>query len=102
MTFADIPVYIRDSLLLSSAAASSLEKVGLGHKMQKIPLDKSYLSNMKLLLNENPEKFKEYGMYDSLITLIHMLFMSDFMFRLGDVRVPLTLGAISAKYLKNK
>jgi hypothetical protein len=100
--FAEIPVYIRDTLLLSSAAASSLEKVGNGHKMTKIPLTSSTKQNMKLLLNENPVLFKEYGIYDSLITLIHALFINDFMFSLGDSKLPITLGAISAKYLKNK
>ncbi|KAG0632597.1 hypothetical protein HOY80DRAFT_1069742 [Tuber brumale] len=41
-------------------------------------------------------------MNDSLITLVHALFMSDFVFYLGDTKMPLTLGAICARYLKKK
>ncbi|KAG0632607.1 hypothetical protein HOY80DRAFT_1069396 [Tuber brumale] len=41
-------------------------------------------------------------MNDSLITLIHSLFMCDFVFSLGDTKMPLTLGSICSKYLKNK
>ncbi|KAG0122870.1 hypothetical protein HOY82DRAFT_544367 [Tuber indicum] len=100
--FGKIPVYIRDTLLLSSAAASSLEKVGLGHKMVKVPLNYKYKSNMRLLLNENHGLFKEYAMYDSLITLIHALFMNDFSLTLGATKLPLTLGSLCSKYLQNK
>jgi hypothetical protein len=102
MSFANIPVHIRDTLLLASAAAASLDKVGKGHKMSKIPLEERYKKDMRILWSENPVLFKEYGMFDSLITLIHALFTSDFALCLGDIKVPMTLGALSAKYLKNK
>ncbi|KAG0632657.1 hypothetical protein HOY80DRAFT_1116421, partial [Tuber brumale] len=102
LTFNYINVYIRDTLLLASAAAASLEKVGEGHKIYKTPLDNKYKVNMKLLLKENFDLFKKYAMNDSLITLIHSLFMSDFVINFGDIRMPLTLGTICSKYLKNK
>jgi hypothetical protein len=57
---------------------------------------------MSLLYKENPSLFKEYAMQDSLITVIHALFMNDFAFRLGSVAVPNTLGTLAEKYIRNK
>ncbi|KAG0632611.1 hypothetical protein HOY80DRAFT_1069248 [Tuber brumale] len=94
-------VYIRDTLLLSSAAAGTLAKVGLMHKLPKLTLDKFYIENMDVLFDKKPELFMKYAMQDSLITLIHALFMNDFSFRIGNIKNPVTLGAIANKYLKN-
>ncbi|KAG0632645.1 hypothetical protein HOY80DRAFT_1141956 [Tuber brumale] len=98
----EIPVYIRDTLCLSSAAAASLEAVAKGHSMQKISIPERYKSDMKQLFADNYQLFRDYAMSDSLITLVHALFMSDFNFSLGAMKVPLTLGALCSKYLKNK
>jgi hypothetical protein len=57
---------------------------------------------MDILLKEDFELFKSYSMQDSLITLIHMLFINDFSFNLNSLRIPNTLGTISSKYTKNK
>jgi hypothetical protein len=56
---------------------------------------------MKKLLQENLQLFRKYAMNDSLITLIHGLFMNDFHFRLGSLKLPCTLGSISSTYVKN-
>ena len=95
-------VYIKDTLLLSSAAASSLSAVGAAHKLYKKALSKKEQENMNVLFKENPEKFKDYAMTDSLITLIHALFMNDFVFNLGYISFPSTLGSIATKYLQNQ
>ncbi|RPA88547.1 hypothetical protein L873DRAFT_1915253 [Choiromyces venosus 120613-1] len=57
---------------------------------------------MDKLLIENPDLFKNYAMQDSLITLIHGLFMNDFNFRLGSPTLPNTLGSISSLYINKK
>jgi hypothetical protein len=57
---------------------------------------------MDELLIEQPDLFVQYGMRDSLITLIHGLFMNDFAFGLGNSRLPNTLGSLAVTYVKNK
>ncbi|CUS06682.1 unnamed protein product [Tuber aestivum] len=71
-------IYIRDTILLSSATASSLALVAKGHKMQKLALEHEYVTNMKLLYDQDFDRFKAYAMQDSLITLIHALFMNGY------------------------
>jgi len=95
-------IFIRDTLLLSSAAASTLSAVGKAHGLTKIPLVKKEYENMDLLFSKNYEKFKAYAMHDALITLIHILFMNDFSFKLGALSVPNTLGTLTTKNIQNK
>jgi len=97
-------IHIRDTLLLSSAAAGSLANVAKAYKMEKIeiPNGQNYYSNMDKLLLDHKDIFKEYAMQDSLITLIHALFIGEFSFKVGMVKLPNTLGSISSKYLKNQ
>jgi hypothetical protein len=95
-------VFIRDTLLLSSAAASSLKAVGQAHGLKKIEIDEKWKTMMDVLLAENPKLFEEYAMQDSLITLIHGLFMNDFAFNLGQHKLPVTLGSLASNYIKNK
>ncbi|KAG0632609.1 hypothetical protein HOY80DRAFT_1069252 [Tuber brumale] len=95
-------VYLRDTLLLSSAAASSLMAVAKAYGLEKIELAQFYKENMDVLLKDNLELFREYAMNDSLITLIHILFINDFSFKLGGLTVPNTLGTLSSRYVKNK
>ena len=70
--------------------------------MTKVELSTYYKENMDILLKDNFEKFKEYAMYDSLITLIHTLFINDFSFKFGLLNIPNTLGTLSSRYIKNK
>jgi hypothetical protein len=95
-------VYIRDTILLASAAARNLGAIAYSYKLEKIDVSQHYKENMDLLFKENYEKFKLYAMNDSLITLIHTLFINDFAFKLGSLGIPNTLGTLSSKYIKNK
>ena len=97
-----LKVHIRDTVSLSSAAAGTLEAIGKSHGLEKVAIEDSYKVNMKKLLLDNEELFKEYAMQDSLITLIHGLFINDFAFRLGALDLPVTLGSLSNKYISNK
>jgi len=95
-------VYLRDTMLLASATARSLSALAHAYNMNKKELPQEYLSRMNILLKEFPEVFKEYAMTDSLITVIHTLFINDFSFKLGSLSIPNTLGTLSSKYIKNK
>jgi len=95
-------VFIRDTLLLASASARSLGALAFSYGLQKVSLETRYVEDMSLLLKENYELFKEYAMTDSLITLIHTLFINDFSFKLGSLTIPNTLGTLSSTYIKNK
>jgi len=94
-------VYVRDTILLSSAAASTLQAVGKAHGLKKITIPKEYLPRMDLLLEERRDLFLLYASQDALITLIHALFMRDFSCQLGCVRNPGTLGSLASKYIKS-
>ena len=95
-------VYIRDTWLLASAVANSLEAVGKAHGMSKGKVPQHYLENMDLYLEEQPTSFAAYAMQDSLITLAHALFIVDFTSKLGRASVPSTLGSLSSTYSRNK
>src|SRR5437588_2856332 len=95
-------IYIRDTLLLSSAAAGSLEAIGKSHGLKKVEIPAKYYIKMDVLLKEDFNLFKRYAMQDSLITLIHGLFMNDFAIRLGLTKLPVTLGSLASAYLRNK
>ncbi|KAG0122485.1 hypothetical protein HOY82DRAFT_544401 [Tuber indicum] len=95
-------IFIRDTILLASAAAGSLDQLGKMHKISKNVINKKWYVDMDVFYKENFEEFKEYAMRDSLITLIHGLFMNDFSFKLGNMTNPNTLGSLATKYLRNK
>lgn len=95
-------VYIRDTWLLASAVANSLEAVGKAHGMSKGKVPQHYLEDMSLYLQEQPSSFAAYAMQDSLITLAHALFIVDFTSKLGRASVPSTLGSLSSTYSRNK
>jgi len=95
-------VYLRDTILLTSATAKSLEAIAFAYKLNKVDVSQYYKENMHLLYKENYDLFKKYAMTDSIITLVHTLFINDFAFKLGSLSIPNTLGTLSSKYIKNK
>jgi len=95
-------VKIRDTVLLASAAAGTLEAIAKSHNLPKIEIASHYKADMRKLWEEDRKLFEEYAMRDSLATLTHALFINDFAFKLGMKNLPLTLGSISATYIKNK
>jgi hypothetical protein len=89
-------------MLLTSAAARTLEAIAYAYGLNKVDVSQLYKENMSLLMEENPKLFQEYAMTDSLITLIHTCFINDFSFKLGSINIPNTLGTLSSRYVKNK
>jgi len=78
-------VNIRDTSLLASAA------------------EPGEISNMRQLMIDNPSKFLEYAINDSYITLIHGLFMSNFMLETIHInKIPVTLGNVTKSYCHYK
>lgn len=88
-------IYIRDTMLLASAASQTLAALGKMHGMTKPLLEeKSYL-DMELFSKEDPKKFCEYALNDSYISLYHGLFVSNFALNLGSSKMPTTLGSLA-------
>jgi len=102
MEILDRRIFIRDTVLLASAAAGTLEAIGKSHFIDKVEIPKELKGKMDILFTEDFNLFKKYAMRDSLITLIHGLFMNDFSFNLGSKSLPVTLGSLAAKYLGNR
>ena len=94
-------IYIRDTSLLASAVANSLKAIGQAHGLHKIELPKESITRMDNLAIEQPGLFKAYAIQDSLITLIHALFMNDFACSIGSWKNPCTLGSLANKYIDN-
>lgn len=95
-------IHIRDTILLSSAAASSLAAIGPAYGLGKVKIDPKWYSQMDRFLKKEPKLFEAYAMQDSLITLVHSLFMNDFVLALGELKLPCTLGSMATKYLNRK
>lgn len=93
-------IYLRDTghlsmpgtPLASLGAYYGLEKVDL-----KLGLDLDYnpITNMRRYSKEQPHRFREYGMRDAEIALVHGLTVQELMYnRVGLYIVPTTLNAI--------
>ena len=89
-------VHIRDTMLLT-AGNKSLSTLGkmYGDNFNKIKISSSELENMAKFLLEDPKRFREYAIQDSIIVLIHACYMEDYNFKLDKIGVPLTLSSIS-------
>lgn len=95
-------VHIRDTILLTSAAAQSLDAIGLTHGYKKLAVSMYNKQNMDKFMFEDYENFKQYGLRDSEIVLKHGLFMEEFNYKHSLTGVPVTLASVSKKYLSNK
>ena len=94
-------VIIRDTMLLAPASQKSLASIGKLYNFEKIELSEFEINHMDVFLANDPVKYKEYAMKDSLITLKHAIWMENFYFKIGGVGVPTTLSNIGNKYVKD-
>ena len=94
-------VIIRDTMLLAPASQKSLASIGKLYNFEKIELSEFEINHMDVFLANDPEKFKEYAMKDSLITLKHAIWMENFYFKLKGLGVPTTLSNIGNKFVKD-
>jgi len=93
-------VYIRDTMLLASAAARTLDGLGKMYNIPKGKLLPFEYKDMENFQKTDPERFKEYAMTDADIVLAHGVFVLNFVFSLGYARIPCSLGSISRLSLK--
>jgi hypothetical protein len=95
-------VVIRDTMLLAPAGKRSLASIGslYGQETNKISLTQEQIQNMDLLLKKDKELFDSYALKDAVIPLVHGNFMEDYVFRLNELGIPITLSSIGAKYVK--
>lgn len=93
-------VIIRDTMLLAPALQKKLANIGKLYNFEKIELSEFEKTNMDILLKTKPNKFQEYAMKDSLITLKHALWMEGFYFNINGLGVPTTLSHIGNKFVK--
>lgn len=80
-------VVIRDTMLLAPAPQKKLANIGKLYHFEKIELSEFEITNMDILLKTNPNKYKEYAMKDSLITLKHALWMEGFYFNINGLGI---------------
>lgn len=94
-------IRIHDTMLLAPPGQQKLSDLGNIYKFPKLELTKAEYEDMELLWIDNPKKFKDYGIVDSTITVIHLCTMTDYYFTLGGLVPPLTLAQISGKAFEN-
>lgn len=97
-------VYVRDTMLLAPGLKKGLADIGkmYGDCFNKIEIDKDWYTKMEKFLETQPDKFREYAMRDSLIALIHGMYMENFNLGLRKLGVPLTLSSLTSTNLKNE
>jgi hypothetical protein len=88
---------ISDTILLSPPGYTTLKRLSSIYNLNKLELTKEEITNMDLLLINDRNKFKEYAVRDSIITLLHYNAMIDFNFTLESSTPPSTLSQISGK-----
>jgi hypothetical protein len=90
---------ISDTLLLSPPGFTQLKNIGTIYNFNKLELTKDEITNMDLLLINDRNKFKDYAVRDSIITLLHYNAMIDYNFTLESSTPPTTLSQISGRAL---
>jgi hypothetical protein len=93
---------LRDTFLLSPAGLKSLSAIGAVYNLNKIELSKHEIRNMDLLFDNNPNKFIEYAMRDSLIALCHISWIEMFYFSKGGLGLPLTLSGVGKQAINQQ
>jgi hypothetical protein len=95
-------IHIRDSSLLS-LSGSSLKHLGdLYPNLPKIDIGDN-IKRMNDFMEEDFEKFREYAIRDSLLTLYHCLMMEKTaMVELKKFYIPVSLASLSGGFLQSK
>ena len=102
INYANSRIMIRDTMLLAPASKKSLSAIGKLYDLSKYELTRSEISQMDVLLQENPVRFTEYALRDAVITLTHACWMETFHFNLKGVGIPLTLSGIGNKFVERQ
>lgn len=100
--FNGMNVHLRDTFILAPAGFRSLAKIGslYAGKFYKECVPSKYITRMSKYLEDYPEEYRKYALQDSLIPLIHSIFLENFNFSLGSVDIPVTLSNLSGNYIR--
>lgn len=97
-----VNVILRDSKLIAPAGKKSLDALSsLYQKIPKLKLPNNDFENMNLLLKNDPSFFKQYALQDSLISLVHGVYMQEFNNLLGGLGIPVTLSSLAGSFVRN-
>jgi hypothetical protein len=97
----EVRLKIRDTITLTSANSKSLDDLGKMLKVPKLKLSKEQISNMKVVLEEEPELFERYGIRDCEICLKYtVLMMYQYQGLTGRFNLPQTLTSIGVDLLE--
>lgn len=96
-----INVYVIDTMLIAPGGKKSLDAISLLYKgLNKLKISDSYIRNMNIFIKKDPELFKKYALQDSLIALVHGIFMEEFNHTINGFGIPLTLSSLSGNYVR--
>ena len=95
----NLKVRLVDTMAIAPGG-TSLNAVGDLHGFPKIPLPSGMIERMDLLLEHDPDLFRDYAIRDAEIAAKHAYRMQQFCEEegLGD-EVPLTIGSMATKFL---
>ena len=97
----EVRLKIRDTITLTSANSKSLDDLGKMLNVPKLKLSKEQISNMKVVLEEDPELFEKYGVRDCEICLKYtVLMMYQYQDLTGRFNLPQTLTSIGVDLLE--
>ena len=79
-------------MLLAPAGSRTLPQIGklYGEAFNQISISQNDLNDMQSFLQRDKEKFVEYAVRDSLISLIHSFWRDDFNFNIGGLGTFIT------------
>lgn len=99
-----VNVHIRDTMLLAPGQKKSLASIGelYGPDFNKISIERVWYEKMEEFMKVDLDRFKNYAIRDSLITLVHASYMENFSFMQGVIGIPLTLSSLASSYVRNK
>lgn len=89
----DLEIRLLDTALLAPAGYKDLASLGKFVGLEKRDIAEN-IKTMDIFINENPTKFSNYAMIDSVIALSYWLSIHNFTH--GERTILLTVGGISA------
>jgi hypothetical protein len=91
----NVTLYLRDTANLCDPR-TKLENLGDIYELPKLDLPKGSYSRIRKLSEENPDLFKEYGIRDSLIALVHGLELQRFSLTvIQKYQIPIAIASLA-------
>lgn len=100
--YRNMQVIIRDTKLLAPAGKQSLASLGNLIGISKISLLQSDYEKMSWLLKNDRQKFIDYAITDSVITLAYANYLEEQGFGIKKLGIPITLSSFAADYVRHE